>query len=43
MAQLETRQVRTDELRVGDIIKVMDDEVIPADCFVLASGSTLES
>lgn len=43
MQQLETRTVRTDELRVGDIIKVLDDEVIPADCFVLASGSTLES
>ena len=43
MQRLETRAVRTDELRVGDVIKVMDDEVIPADCFILASGSTLES
>ena len=40
---LETRMVRTDQLRVGDVIKVKDDEVIPADCFVLASGSSLES
>ena len=43
MQKLETRTVRTDELKVGDIIKVMDDEIIPADCFILASGSTLES
>ena len=43
MQKLETRTVRTDELKVGDIIKVMDDEIIPADCFILASGSTLAS
>ena len=42
-SSLETRTVRTDELKVGDIIKVYDDEIIPADCFVLASGSSLES
>ncbi len=41
--QLETRTVRTDQLCVGDIIKVQDDEVIPADCFILASGSELEA
>ena len=35
--------MRTDQLKVGDIIKVLDDEIIPADCFVLASGSSLES
>ena len=23
---------------VGDIIKVMDDEIVPADCFLLTSG-----
>ena len=43
MQMLETRTVRADELKVGDIIKVYDDEVIPADCFILASGSSLES
>lgn len=43
MNQLETNTVQTDQIKVGDIIKVMDDEVIPADCFILASGSTLES
>ena len=41
--RLETKTVRTDEIRVGDIIKVKDDEVIPADCFILASGSALQS
>ena len=29
--------VRTDELKVGDIIEVKDDEVVPADCFLLGS------
>ena len=43
MKNLETRTVCTEELKVGDIIKVMDDEVIPADCFILATGSKLES
>ena len=43
MHRLDWRTVRTDELKVGDIIKVMDDEVIPADCFIMASGSSLES
>lgn len=43
MNQLETRTIRTDELKVGDIIKVKDDETIPADCFVMASGSSLEA
>ena len=33
----------TDQLKVGDIIKVKDDEIIPADCFVMASGSSLEA
>ena len=42
-SSLETKTVRTDQLKVGDIIKVLDDEIIPADCFVLASGSSLES
>lgn len=42
-SSLETVTVRTDQLKVGDIIKVQDDEIIPADCFVLASGSSLES
>lgn len=42
-SSLDTRTVRTDRLKVGDIIKVRDDEVIPADCFILASGSSLES
>ena len=42
-ARLETRTARTDEIKVGDIIKVKDDEVIPADCFILGSGSNLES
>ena len=42
-SSLETKTVRTDQLKVGDIIKVHDDEIIPADCFVLASGSSLES
>jgi phospholipid-transporting ATPase len=43
MSKLEAVTVRTDMLKVGDIIKVMDDEIIPADCFILASGSSLES
>ena len=30
-------KVRTDELRVGDIIEIMDDEIVPADCFLLKS------
>ena len=40
--RLDCEEVRTDELRVGDIIKVMDDEVVPADCFLLASGVSAE-
>ena len=40
---MQTETVRTDEIKVGDIIKVRDDSVIPADCFIMASGSTLES
>jgi len=43
MNKLETKTVKTEQLKVGDIIKVMDDEIIPADCFILCSGSTLES
>jgi len=43
MNRLESKTVRTDQLKVGDIIKVMDDQIIPADCFILASGSSLES
>jgi magnesium-transporting ATPase (P-type) len=43
MNRLETQTVRTDQIKVGDIIKVMDDQIIPADCFILASGSSLES
>lgn len=26
-------------MRVGDIIKVMDDEIVPADCLILTSGN----
>ena len=36
--RLACDEVRTDELMVGDIIKVMDDEIVPADCFLLTSG-----
>lgn len=36
--RLDYDEVRTEELKVGDIIKVMDDEVVPADCFLLSSG-----
>ena len=36
--RLSCDEVRTDELMVGDIIKVMDDEIVPADCFLLTSG-----
>ena len=25
-------------MKVGDIIKVYDDEIVPADCFLMASG-----
>lgn len=33
----EIIQCRTDELVVGDIIRVEDDKFVPADCFLLAS------
>ena len=36
---LVTKEMRSDEIVVGDIIKVMDDEIVPADCFVLTSGN----
>ena len=28
---------RTDEIKVGDIIRVKDGEILPADCILLAS------
>ena len=43
MNQLETKTVSTDQIKVGDVIKVMDDQIIPADCFILASGSSQQS
>ena len=30
--------MRSDAVRVGDIIKVKDDEIVPADCLLLTSG-----
>ena len=41
--RLDHKIVRTEELKVGDIIKVMDDEIVPADCFLLTSGVGAES
>ena len=41
--RLDHKTVRTEELKVGDIIKVMDDEIVPADCFLLTSGISLEN
>lgn len=40
--ELEMKTVRAEDLKVGDIILVKDDEIVPADCFILASGSSLE-
>lgn len=37
---LETRTIRSDEVKVGDIIKVLDDQIVPADCFLLTSGTS---
>ena len=42
LEELETKTVRAEDLKVGDIILVKDDEIVPADCFILASGSSLE-
>jgi magnesium-transporting ATPase (P-type) len=33
----EIVECRTDQLVVGDIIRVDDDKEVPADCFLLAS------
>lgn len=27
---------RTDQIKVGDVLRINDDEIIPADCVVLA-------
>ena len=38
-AEAEFVSVQTQQLQVGDLIRIKDDEIIPADCVVLASYS----
>ena len=33
----QKKKVRSDELRVGDLLEIQDDETIPADCLLIAT------
>lgn len=37
---ISTTNIRTDELKVGDLIIIDDDGFVPADCCLIASAQT---